>query len=172
MNVLIFNALAKNLDNNQPVYGLQAKGLNGIDEPFGTVEDMAAHYIDAIKKVNPIGPYALAGYSFGGIIAYEMARQMTDQNKKVTMLAMLDTYVHPMYYYASPIRKKIASLSYSLCSNYNVLKKMLTSMEHTKYRIHNKKRILLNQYLAFKHGKEKQHKIAYNQPLLLDKMND
>src|SRR3984885_4915904 len=75
LNVLLFNAVAMGLSPDQPVYGLQAKGLNGIDEPYNKIEDMAAHYISAITRQNPNGPYALAGFSFGGIIAFEMARQ-------------------------------------------------------------------------------------------------
>lgn len=90
-NVLAFNALSRNLDPEQPVYGLQAKGLNGIDEPLGTVEEMAAHYIAAITAANPHGPYALAGYSFGGIVAYEMAQQLTAAGKPVKLLALFDT---------------------------------------------------------------------------------
>lgn len=171
MNVLIFNALAKNLDDDQPVYALQAKGLNGIDEPHDTVEAMATHYVDAITKANPKGPYALAGYSFGGIIAYEMARQLSAQNKKVTMLAMLDTYVHPGYYYASPWRKKLASLNYRLKNILFVLKEMLSSWEHTKERINIRKEKLLNLYSRLKYGKKVQHQKTYQQPYLLDKMN-
>ncbi|AYL95862.1 non-ribosomal peptide synthetase [Mucilaginibacter celer] len=94
LNVLLFNALAINMDADQPVYGLQAKGLNGIDEPLSEIKDIAAHYIGAIQAQNPNGPYALAGYSFGGIIAWEMTRQLEAQGKQVKMLAMFDTYAY------------------------------------------------------------------------------
>ncbi|WP_121810367.1 non-ribosomal peptide synthetase [Mucilaginibacter kameinonensis] len=94
LNVLLFNALAINMHPDQPVYGLQAKGLNGVDEPLTEIKDIAAHYISAIQAQNPDGPYALAGYSFGGIIAYEMAIQLEAQGKKVKMLAMFDTYAY------------------------------------------------------------------------------
>jgi amino acid adenylation domain-containing protein len=92
LNVLLFNAVAMGLGADQPVYGLQAKGLNGIDEPLTKIEDMAAHYIAAIMRQNPTGPYALAGFSFGGIIAWEMARQFAALGKEVKMLAVFDTY--------------------------------------------------------------------------------
>jgi amino acid adenylation domain-containing protein len=92
LNVLLFNALAMNMDAGQPVYGLQAKGLNGIDEPLDVMEEIAANYIAEIIAQNPVGPYALAGYSLGGIIAYEMANQMIAAGKDVKMLAMFDTY--------------------------------------------------------------------------------
>ncbi|QEC74513.1 non-ribosomal peptide synthetase [Mucilaginibacter ginsenosidivorax] len=92
LNVLLFNALAMNMDADQPVYGLQAKGLNGIDEPLDVMEEIAANYIAEIVAQNPDGPYALAGYSLGGIIAYEMANQMIAAGRDVKMLAMFDTY--------------------------------------------------------------------------------
>ncbi|MDN3579773.1 non-ribosomal peptide synthetase [Mucilaginibacter flavus] len=92
LNVLLFNALAMNMDADQPVYGLQAKGLNGIDEPLDVMEEIAANYIAEIVAKNPDGPYALAGYSLGGIIAYEMAKQLMAAGKEVKMLAMFDTY--------------------------------------------------------------------------------
>jgi len=92
LNVLLFNALAMNMDDHQPVYGLQARGLNGVDEPLDVMEDIAANYIFEIIAQNPEGPYALAGYSLGGTIAYEMARQMIAMGKDVKMLAVFDTY--------------------------------------------------------------------------------
>jgi thioesterase domain-containing protein len=84
---------------DQPVYGLQAKGLNGIDEPLDKIEDIAAHYIQSVIENNPTGPYALAGYSFGGIIAFEMARQLEAMGKEVKMLAMFDTYAYRSPHY-------------------------------------------------------------------------
>ena len=99
LNVLLFNTLAMNMSPDQPVYGLQAKGLNGIDEPLGKIEDIAAYYIAAIMEQNPNGPYALAGYSFGGIIAFEMARQLEALGKEVKMLAMFDTYAYRSPHY-------------------------------------------------------------------------
>lgn len=112
LNVLLFNTLAIHMDDDQPIYGLQAKGLNGIDEPFSRIEDMAAHYIQAILKQNPEGPYALAGYSFGGIVAYEMTRQLEVLNKKVKMLAMFDTFAYRTPYYDPPIEKLINKTLY------------------------------------------------------------
>jgi len=92
LNVLLFNALAMNMDEEQPVYGLQAKGLNGIDEPLDVMEEIAGNYISEILVQNPNGPFALAGYSLGGTIAYEMAHQLIDMGKEVKMLAVFDTY--------------------------------------------------------------------------------
>jgi amino acid adenylation domain-containing protein len=112
LNVLFFNTLAKNMDPEQPVYGLQAKGLNGIDEPLEKIEDMAAYYISEIVKQNPKGPYALAGFSFGGIIAYEMAKQFKAMGKDVKMLAMFDTYAYQSDRYEPTFKKLYNSVHY------------------------------------------------------------
>ena len=101
LNVLNFYGLAFNLDADQPVYGLQAKGIDGIDEPEDTIEAIAAHYVSQIRLQNPAGPYALAGYSFGGIVAYEMTRQLEATGRKVKLLAMFDTYAYTSDYYDS-----------------------------------------------------------------------
>ncbi|HVW97009.1 MAG TPA: amino acid adenylation domain-containing protein [Mucilaginibacter sp.] len=105
LNVLLFNALAMNMDNEQPVFGLQARGLNGIDEPLDVMEEIAAHYISEILAQNPIGPYALAGYSLGGTIAYEMARQMIEMGKEVKMLAVFDTYAKQTDIFDRPVKR-------------------------------------------------------------------
>lgn len=94
MNVLLFNNIARNMDPDQPVYGFQPRGLNGIDEPFETLEDMAAEYIAALLEKGFLDTYILAGYSYGGIVAFEMARQLQAMGKQVKMLAVLDTYAY------------------------------------------------------------------------------
>lgn len=106
LNVLLFNTLAMHMDPDQPVYGLQAKGLNGVDEPLDKLEDIAAHYVGEILKQNPSGPYVLAGYSFGGTIAYEMAKQLQELGKEVKMLALFDSYADQSKY-AYPLPKRV-----------------------------------------------------------------
>ncbi len=91
LTVLIFHELAMGLDPDQPVFGLQARGLNGIDEPFDNMEEIAAYYVREILEQNPHGPYNLAGYSFGGIVAFEMAKQLKTMGREVNMLAIFDT---------------------------------------------------------------------------------
>ena len=105
LNVLLFNALAMNMDDEQPVYGLQARGLNGVDEPLDVMEDIAANYISEILAQNPDGPYALAGYSLGGTIAYEMARQLMAMGKEVKMLAVFDTYAKQTDIFDPPLKR-------------------------------------------------------------------
>ncbi len=90
--VVGYRPLAKLLGPDLPVYGLQARGLNGQDEPDHEIETMAASYIKAMRAVQPNGPYYLGGYCLGGVIAYEMARQLERQGEPVAHLAILEGY--------------------------------------------------------------------------------
>lgn len=97
-NVLSYYLLAHCLGSEQPFYGLQAQGLDGECMPPDRIEDIAADYIKAIQAVQPDGPYYLGGYSFGGLVAYEMAHQLQTQGQQVAVLALLDT-PHPEGWY-------------------------------------------------------------------------
>nr|WP_281288819.1 type I polyketide synthase [Phaeobacter marinintestinus] len=90
-NVLNLRHLALMLGRERPVYGLQARGLIGDDEPHRCMEEAAADYIAELRQVRPHGPYLLGGFSGGGITAYEMARQLEAEGEKVALLALLDT---------------------------------------------------------------------------------
>jgi thioesterase domain-containing protein/acyl carrier protein len=90
-NVLFYRDLARFLDQNQPLYALQSQGLDGVKPPLKSVKEMAAHYLQEIRTVQTKGPYSLAGYSLGGIIAFEMAQQLQAQGEKVNFLGLLDT---------------------------------------------------------------------------------
>ena len=87
--------LALHMDSEQPFYGLQSPGLDGITPPLETIEAMARHYIGLIRGVQPRGPYYLGGYSFGGWVAFEMAQQLAEAEEKVGLLAMLGTGAPP-----------------------------------------------------------------------------
>lgn len=91
-NVVGFNELIPLLEDDQPFYGLQSRGLDGQAEPFTRVEDIAAHYVSEIQAVQNSGPYFLVGACIGGIIAFEMAQMLTAQGHKVALLAMLETW--------------------------------------------------------------------------------
>ena len=90
-NVLIYHDLAKNLGPDQPVYGLQAQGLDGEMAIPERYNDMAENYIRYIRSIQPEGPYLLAGISAGGTIGLEMAQQLQQQGQTVALLAMFDT---------------------------------------------------------------------------------
>ncbi|MEP6743437.1 MAG: amino acid adenylation domain-containing protein [bacterium] len=90
-HVFIYRPLVRCLPADQPVYGLQAQGLDGGHEPSTRVPEMAAHYVKEIREFQPQGPYYLLGDTLGGLFAFEMARQLQDQGQKVALLAMVDT---------------------------------------------------------------------------------
>ncbi len=170
--VLIFDALAQFMDKDQPVYGLQSRGLNGVDEPHDSIDQMAADYIKEIVASNPKGPYALAGFSYGGIVAYEMARQLRAQGKKVTILAQFDTYVFPQYYYKSPIIKKAISTLYVIGKVGYLILNMFSSKKNFVRRYELLKLLFKGYYLRLRHGRAKQYEMQFNVPIkLLDYHN-
>ncbi len=170
-NVLIYKNLADNLGPNQPVYALQAKGLSGKAKPHDTIEDMASHYISEIISVNPEGPYALAGFSFGGVIAYEMAKQLRAQGKKVKTLALLDSYVYPSYYYSNPFVKKIVSMFYNIAQLIFMTFNMFSSIKNFKRRYYLLTLKISGWYLRLKYGREKQQQMQFNRTTKIDKMH-
>jgi surfactin family lipopeptide synthetase A len=90
--VIRFYDLARYLGSDQPVYGFQAQGLAGIDSFHRRVEDMAADYIDEMRGVQPEGPYFLGGYSFGGLVALEMAQQLITHGSMPSTVVLFDTF--------------------------------------------------------------------------------
>jgi thioesterase domain-containing protein/acyl carrier protein len=90
--VFCYQHLAYHLNSDQPVYGLQAYGLNPKNSPHTNVEQMASFYIQEIKKIQPHGPYFLCGWSLGGLIAFEIAQQLFQQGSQIAFLAILDSY--------------------------------------------------------------------------------
>jgi len=91
-SVIDFFQVIKHIHTPNPIQGMQAKGLDGTEEPLDRIEDMAQFYLEAIRQVQPHGPYLLAGYSLGGLVTLEMAQQLTAAGEKVALLAMLDSY--------------------------------------------------------------------------------
>jgi amino acid adenylation domain-containing protein len=114
LNVLLYTTVINFLDPEQPVYGLQAKGLNGFDKPLDTIEKIAAYYISEIQTIDKEGPYALAGFSLGGRIAYEMARQLNEKGKKVGFLGVLDATAEGSVSHYSFMKRNIYRLKYSI----------------------------------------------------------
>src|SRR6185312_11662399 len=94
-NVLELFKLGQSLDTPRPVYAIQARGVDGSEEPHDNVGDMVDYYVAHLRSVQPRGPYFLAGYSFGGIIAIDMARRFQAKGDKVPLVALIDSYAHP-----------------------------------------------------------------------------
>ncbi|WP_310422568.1 amino acid adenylation domain-containing protein [Chamaesiphon sp. VAR_48_metabat_135_sub] len=89
-NVLEYYPLSTYLGLEQPMYGLQSPGLDGVAAPLTRIEEMADLYIQEIQRLQPQGPYLLLGYSFGGLVAFEIARKLDLQGQKIGLLALLD----------------------------------------------------------------------------------
>ncbi len=83
--------LAHGLGPDQPFYALQSYGLDLGQEPLSTVEDMAAVYIEDIRRVQPAGPYQIGGWSFGVPVSFEIAQQLTAMGEKVRLLVLMDS---------------------------------------------------------------------------------
>lgn len=94
-NVIELTKLGQSIDSGRPVYAIQAKGVDGNEAPLDKVSDMTAYYLAHLRKLQPQGPYYLAGYSFGGIIAMEMARRLKAAGETVALLAFIDSFTHP-----------------------------------------------------------------------------
>lgn len=96
-NVLQLKNLAERLRTNRPIYALQARGVDPRQEPHTSIADMVTAYLAAIRTVQPAGPYALAGYSFGGLVAYEMACRLRACSEAVEVAALLETDLYERF---------------------------------------------------------------------------
>ncbi|MET0460458.1 MAG: thioesterase domain-containing protein, partial [Ilumatobacteraceae bacterium] len=91
-NVLNFRDLSLAMGRSQPFYGLQARGIDGRHAPHDSIEAMATAYLEEIRRIQPTGPYMVGGYSGGGLVAFEMAHQLTDAGEEVALVMLLDTF--------------------------------------------------------------------------------
>jgi thioesterase domain-containing protein/acyl carrier protein len=91
-NCSFFRPLATHLGADYPVYGLAAHMMDKSKAPPNRVEAIAEFYIREMRTIQPEGPYHLTGLSFGGTVAFEMARQLVAQGQQVDLLALLDTF--------------------------------------------------------------------------------
>lgn len=89
--VFPYYELACLLGEKQPVYGLQSVGFGDDEQPLTSIEEMAAHYIKDLRAVQPTGPYHIIAWSFGALVAFEMAVQLEKAGEKVDLLAVIDT---------------------------------------------------------------------------------
>jgi amino acid adenylation domain-containing protein len=113
-NVLEYYRLAHHLGREQPVYGLQSLGLDGKHVPLSSVEAMAAHYVTEMQIIQPNGPYFLVGYSFAGLIVYEIAQQLYRQGQEVALLALLDRISPTFIPYQPSLLESIEIHAYNL----------------------------------------------------------
>jgi acetoacetyl-CoA synthetase len=105
-SVLECRPMVAALRTERPVTGLQSPGLDGEDLPPDRMEAIAAHYVEQIRIAQPRGPYALVGYSFGGLVVLEMAQQLRRAGEAVDFLCLLDAYVHQELDWGGRIRHR------------------------------------------------------------------
>ncbi|MGH7118863.1 MAG: thioesterase domain-containing protein [Acetobacteraceae bacterium] len=91
----MFGRIATRIDISCPIYGFLAPGLDGTEPPLARIEQLAEHFLPAIRSVQPRGPYFLGGYSMGGLTALELAQMLTAAGEEVAVLALFDTYICP-----------------------------------------------------------------------------
>ncbi|HEX6292337.1 MAG TPA: thioesterase domain-containing protein [Herpetosiphonaceae bacterium] len=89
--VLCYADLARQMGPDQPVYGLQARGVEHGQTPHRSVAALAEEYLAAIRSVQPGGPYRLGGWSFGGVVAFAIASQFQRQGETIELLALIDS---------------------------------------------------------------------------------
>lgn len=95
-NVLGFRDLSHYFGKDQPLYGLQARGVDGKASPHGSIAEMAQAYLAELREVQPHGPYYLGGYSGGGVVAYEMAQLLREVGEPVAFVGMIDSWCPQM----------------------------------------------------------------------------
>ncbi|PQJ09043.1 non-ribosomal peptide synthetase [Flavipsychrobacter stenotrophus] len=111
MNVLLFKSVVEYFDADQPVYGIQALGFNQKTDVPTTIQAIAKRYVQEIVKAYPSGPYALAGYSLGGFLAFEIARQLKAMDKVVSFLGVMDTYAGNNMYVPSKTSRTVKKIA-------------------------------------------------------------
>jgi amino acid adenylation domain-containing protein len=96
-NILSYLRMLPHLPTEQPLYALQASGVDVGTSPITSVVEQATLYIEAIKRVQPMGPYLIGGWSYGGFTAFEIAKQLIRNGEKVANILILDTMALSSY---------------------------------------------------------------------------
>jgi amino acid adenylation domain-containing protein len=161
--VIFYQKFASLLNPDQPMYALQAQGLDGKTTPLRSVEEMAARYIREMKTVQPHGPYQVAAFSMGGFIAYEMCQQLIDAGEEVGLLALFDAY-GPDYPRLLSTSNK---LQYKISTHLNSLKQydFQGKLGYFRRRIYKRAGIIYSHILSYGYKALKlpiPHTIRYN----------
>jgi enterobactin synthetase component F len=114
-----YAGLLRHLSKATPVYGIQATGLRHAARLPESIEEMAEEYLLQIKRIQPLGPYRLLGWSFGGLVAHAIAEKLQAENEIVSFLCMLDSYPYKLGYQqpkneADIVRAALLFLGYDL----------------------------------------------------------
>jgi len=149
-NLWTYINLVPHLGPDQPVYALESRAMRGAAE-FTRIEDMAAHYVEEIRAVQPQGPYYLAGYCFGGNVAYEMARQLHAGGETIALLALLDSAPADGFYQSIPWWRPVFLFRFAVNTAYWLQDFLgLSSLERRRF-IDRKARILGRKFSRMLH---------------------
>ena len=88
---LAYVHVAKNLGDHYCLYALDYPGLENDDTPLKTVTDIAAHFVEQIRELQPVGPYKIVGRCFGGLVAYDIARLLQEKYDQAAQVVLIDT---------------------------------------------------------------------------------
>ncbi len=122
-DVLGLSDLVGKIETRHPIYGVQARGIDGVEQPLPSIEARAQLHLDAIQQLQPHGPYFLIGYSLGGLEILEMAQRLSAGGEKIALLALVDTY--PDKNYLSIAQRTLLSLRQNTRRVQNVIRTAL-----------------------------------------------
>ncbi|MBM3289540.1 MAG: hypothetical protein FJY92_05265, partial [Candidatus Hydrogenedentes bacterium] len=105
--VFCYIALARAMGEDRPFWGIQAPSMYGANIHFSTIEESAAYYAEALKRVQPQGPYLLGGHSSGGQVSLEIARILRAEGHEVRLVALIDSF--------APLPSRRAAQVYAAC---------------------------------------------------------
>ncbi|RDA91445.1 hypothetical protein CP533_6279 [Ophiocordyceps camponoti-saundersi (nom. inval.)] len=106
--VLVFIGLVQHMsDDDRPIYALRARGFEAGHKNFKSIEETVEAYVSAVRSRQPHGPYALAGYSYGTMLAFEMAKRLDGQGEKISFLGSFNLPPH--------IKTRMRQLNWNMC---------------------------------------------------------
>ena len=107
-DVFCYRALAQRLGEDQPFFGLQPPGVDGLEAPLGRVDELAACFARQIRAFRPQGPYVIAGFCAGGTVAFELAQQLAREGATISVLALFGSPYPAYFKRASQLTQRLA----------------------------------------------------------------
>jgi thioesterase domain-containing protein len=106
-DVFCYRALVQHLGNDQPFYGLQPPGLDGLSEPLTCIEDLAAYFAAQVRAFHQDGPCVIAGFCAGGMIAFELGRQLREAGMAIGRVALFGAPYPSTYRFVPRLRQRL-----------------------------------------------------------------